>query len=34
VIVWNLGVRFSMELAVLPILVLAAALVAYSFWWG
>ncbi len=33
VLVWNLGVRFSVGLAVLPILVLAAVLVAYSYWW-
>ncbi|MFB6085505.1 MAG: DUF1648 domain-containing protein [Halodesulfurarchaeum sp.] len=32
VVVWNLGVHFPIELAILPILVLAAGLVAYAYW--
>ncbi|MDZ7849634.1 MAG: DUF1648 domain-containing protein [Halodesulfurarchaeum sp.] len=33
VVVWNLGVHFPVELAVVPILVFAGVLVAYSYWW-
>lgn len=33
VVVWNLGIHFPVELAVLPILVFAGVLVAYSYWW-
>ncbi|MFB6266626.1 MAG: DUF1648 domain-containing protein [Halodesulfurarchaeum sp.] len=34
VVVWNLGYHFSITLAVLPILLLAGALVAYAMWGG
>ena len=33
VVVWNLGFHFAVELAVLPILIFAGLLVAYSYWW-
>ncbi len=33
IVVWNLGLRFSVEFALLPILVLTVGLLAYAFWW-
>ncbi|MEF8772166.1 DUF1648 domain-containing protein [Halodesulfurarchaeum sp.] len=33
VLAWNRGLRFSVELALVPILVLAVGLLGYAFWW-
>jgi hypothetical protein len=33
VLAWNLGLRFSVELALVPILILTASLLVYAFWW-